>query len=1091
VCSLLSIPLSLTAKVNSGDDGNQKTIRIFLNTGEIINYDASEIDSITVTAEAQCIWQGDVCKSFAIEDIDSIWYMTPTLKLTTKSLDFGKVAVGNSKMLTATLTNTNSTMETYNVLGDNAFSITGSSDEIMILPGESRNIEVTFAPSDSISYSGLLSIVSNAVENGVISLPLVGEGVAADSLEMDVDTPPIDVTFDILLQDEERIEDFEGFKIVNFNGEYPLNIPTMARSIRRARRAEGILNQFSANATISSKGLQLQMFTDPQGHPYMYTYTLPGEKPEFSFIQTGLALLLSMPYLAPADETDYKNTVTLLKKLKSFNTYVYNLRQEYNDALSHNRTPDYSKVSVEAIWGELYDMVRDNRQLRLSGVSLKDLNITPNVANFTLHNDFKRSLAVYASRLKMNESNLIVTDQEEISPTFSDVLIKLTDYLIMLENQELKDKKSEISEMIDLGEFGPDDALIIGASQVMLKELAELSANDPVYQEEVPIWLPYMIDSGKSDYWDIVWDAKWGLYWETYWNSVVGFFTGEGIDKEGVRAYMQSNDASIFAKDEEMSFEFKGFDKIQLDIYGLGIWGKNNWESLTTADKARLFFMLFYGGYFDVVKPLLKTITGFKEVYKQVDANGRNIDFRFTSKDVWIGTLLVKLFYEFRMDPKNWEEFITNIKDGKFDEASIQIGKFALKEMSKLPKEAQETYSKDDENKCTYINLLYHIAKSSFGLKVTSEAFREVFKTCANGILEFCAIVLKTTSACESLMDLSGGVRAIWSSDVKETFIINKYDKPYITLKEPTVTYLTPDVDVHFSWEASMGNAYGWNYVYDLELIIETTSEQIPNVVLRNLEETSCNYNLATLPGASSARKIFCRIIAHHPDDPSQIYVMSDVTQIVQNTSINQVAPPEMVDLGLPSGTKWATCNLGATSYKEIGYYFAWGEKTSKSSYTWKTYNYSGNTSNSLTKYNTKKSYGKIDNKTQLEVTDDKVKSDYGYYYSIPTKEDWEELMKYCEWTRFGDGIRVRGIDAHHSIIYLPLAGYRDGLNVYDDGKEGSYWSSTLDANSPDDAWYVRISNAKPSLDSYYRYQGRCIRPVQHKAKYAAPSTAQ
>ena len=143
----------------------------------------------------------------------------------------------------------------------------------------------------------------------------------------------------------------------------------------------------------------------------MYTLTLPGEKPEFSFVETGLALLLGTPYLAPADESEYKNTVALLKQLKSFNTYVYNLRQEYNEAKNHNRTPDFSKVSAQGVWNELFDMVRDNRTVTLSGMSLKDVNVTPHVANFKLHNDFKRSLFVYASRLKMNESNLVVADQ--------------------------------------------------------------------------------------------------------------------------------------------------------------------------------------------------------------------------------------------------------------------------------------------------------------------------------------------------------------------------------------------------------------------------------------------------------------------------------------------------------------------------------------------------------------------------------------------------------------------------------------------------------------------------------------------------------
>ncbi len=1079
---LLSVPTNLMA-----DEGQKKSIRLFLNTGELLDFDADVIDSITFSSNAQTIWYDDTCRTVAIEAIDSIWYMTPSLKLTTKSLDFGKVAVGNSKTLTAMLMNTSNFMETYMVLSDNTFSVLGSSDGIRIMPGEARSLELTFAPSDSIPYLGLLSIASNVAQNGIISLPLSGEGVSADSLEMDAITPPINETFDILLDEDDRIESYEGFKIINFNGEYPLDIPAMARSKRSIRRAGSTLNQFSTNATISSKGLQLQMFTDPQGHPYMYTLTLPGEKPEFSFVETGLALLLGTPYLAPADESEYKNTVALLKQLKSFNTYVYNLRQEYNEAKNHNRTPDFSKVSAQGVWNELFDMVRDNRTVTLSGMSLKDVNVTPHVANFKLHNDFKRSLFVYASRLKMNESNLVVADQQDITPTFSDVILKLKDYLIKLENQEFKDKKSEIKG------FDKEDIFALGASQVILEQFLEFLAKDPIYQEEVPIWLPFIIDSGKSDYWDIVWDARWDLYWKANWNNFVGIVTGDGIDKEATRDYMQSNDASIFAKDEDMSFEFKGYDKIQLDIYGLGLFNLGDWDSFSSTDKVRILIALMYGAYFDVAKPFLKTITGFKEVGNRVMAKGSDLDLRYGAQNVWIGTLALKFFNEFCKKPNNWADLLGALKDRNYMKASRLIGEFALDELSKLPEEAENAYNNPDDanNKCTYINLLYHIGKQFFGVEKTPEAFRQIFKEGANAILELVGIVLKTTKACEAAMDLVGGGYALYNSNVKETFIINKYDRPYITMIEPTMTYLTSDVTVNFKWDLNVGNNYGTSYLYDIEMLTETPDGVTPIMIKSNLPETSYKFNLAQLPNAKSAWKISYRIIAHHPDNPAGIYVMTDYIPVVKNPGYAKIAPPEMVDLGLPSGTKWATCNLGATSYKEIGGYYAWGETSPKTTFSWKNYKYSGNTSNSLTKYNTKSNYGKVDNKTQLEAADDKVKSDYGYYFSIPTKADWEELMKYCTWTRFGDGIRVMGIDEHHSIIYLPLNGYRDELNVYDEGKEGSYWSSTLDAGSPDDAYYVRISNAKPSLDSYYRRQGRCIRPVQHKAEYAPPSTIQ
>ena len=357
-----------SAQSGTDEDGNQQNlVRIFMSDGQTVDFGAPEIDRIISTTKEQTIWyDAEASRTIPIENIDSIWYISPVLKLTTKNLDFGKVAVGNARTLTAMLTNTSNFMETYMMTGDGPFSVQASAKEIMILPGESRSIELTFTPTDSIAYSGLFSIASNAIDGGMIRMPLNGEGVAADSLETDIVTPPIETTFDILLQDDEQIEDFTGYKIVNFNGEYELNIPAMARNTRRARRAEETYNVTSTNALISSAGLQLHYFTDAYGNPVMYTISLPGEKPTFSFRETGFALLLSTPYLAPADVSDYKNTVSVLKKLRSFDVYVYNLRQQYNDAKKNNRAPDYSKVSMADVIHELFIMTQDNRQLKLS-----------------------------------------------------------------------------------------------------------------------------------------------------------------------------------------------------------------------------------------------------------------------------------------------------------------------------------------------------------------------------------------------------------------------------------------------------------------------------------------------------------------------------------------------------------------------------------------------------------------------------------------------------------------------------------------------------------------------------------------------------
>ncbi len=78
----------------------------------------------------------------------------------------------------------------------------------------------------------------------------------------------------------------------------------------------------------------------------------------------------------------------------------------------------------------------------------------------------------------------------------------------------------------------------------------------------------------------------------------------------------------------------------------------------------------------------------------------------------------------------------------------------------------------------------------------------------------------------------------------------------------------------------------------------------------------------------------------------------------------------EWVDLGLPSGTKWATCNIGASNPQEYGNYYAWGEVTTKSIYNWRTYKYSSS-NGQLTKYNIESRYGRngfADGKTVLDL---------------------------------------------------------------------------------------------------------------------------
>ena len=189
----------------------------------------------------------------------------------------------------------------------------------------------------------------------------------------------------------------------------------------------------------------------------------------------------------------------------------------------------------------------------------------------------------------------------------------------------------------------------------------------------------------------------------------------------------------------------------------------------------------------------------------------------------------------------------------------------------------------------------------------------------------------------------------------------------------------------------------------------------------------------------------------------------------------------EYVDLGLPSGTLWATCNIGANSPEEYGDYFAWGETAPKDNYTWSTYKWCNGSETTMTKYCTSSSYGTADGKTELEVADDAAAANWGPEWRMPTWNQLYELKTKCTWTWTTQngviGYLVRSFNGNS--LFLPAAGYRQTSSLYDAGSYGFYLSSTLDS---DKSYYAR--NLYLKLEGQYslggyRCLGRSIRPVR------------
>ena len=236
------------------------------------------------------------------------------------------------------------------------------------------------------------------------------------------------------------------------------------------------------------------------------------------------------------------------------------------------------------------------------------------------------------------------------------------------------------------------------------------------------------------------------------------------------------------------------------------------------------------------------------------------------------------------------------------------------------------------------------------------------------------------------------------------------------------------------------------------------------------------------------------RWMAQMEDEGKTVTVSYDPSSGTYHGEAYATAPhpqTDWVDLGLPSGVLWAKCNLGANAPEEYGNYYAWGEISPKEVYNWNTYRYGtadgeGNLL-TLTKYNTHSDYGTPDSLTILRATDDAATMAFGIGSGArtPTKEEWQELIGYStvEWTTMNgvNGLKFTSI-TNGNTLFFPAAGMRYGseLNGVDGCGFGFYWSSSLDTNSPSDAWaFCFDANNPVHVGKSNRRYGFTVRAVR------------
>lgn len=178
----------------------------------------------------------------------------------------------------------------------------------------------------------------------------------------------------------------------------------------------------------------------------------------------------------------------------------------------------------------------------------------------------------------------------------------------------------------------------------------------------------------------------------------------------------------------------------------------------------------------------------------------------------------------------------------------------------------------------------------------------------------------------------------------------------------------------------------------------------------------------------------------------------------------NTINGYEYVDLGLPSGLKWAVHNVGANVAEDYGDYYAWGEIETKDSYTQQ---------NSVT-------YGMQMEDISGDPQYDVARALWGETWRLPTRDEQKELLDNCtwEWTSQNgvNGYLVTGSNGNS--IFLPVAGYKENSSHTEVGEYGYYWSSTPQSNSNLGAYYLYMSESSKLSYYYARVAGQSVRAV-------------
>lgn len=282
-------------------------------------------------------------------------------------------------------------------------------------------------------------------------------------------------------------------------------------------------------------------------------------------------------------------------------------------------------------------------------------------------------------------------------------------------------------------------------------------------------------------------------------------------------------------------------------------------------------------------------------------------------------------------------------------------------------------------------------------------------------------------------------------------------------------------------WLKESNMSWGWSGIYAIVAAADRKDRIIPWVACNAMAYGEC--------GDKSILRIDEYFVLIKDEKPlgkaTDVQTSEKTSKMTEGVHKTIKDGHEYVDLGLPSGTLWATCNIGATVPEDFGSYFAWGETTEKDSYNRSNYKYAKTDDFLLTKYcgESNRGYeGFVDNLTTLESEDDAATANWGINWRMPTEDECNELKQYCvcNWTtRNGvKGLEVKASNGNS--IFLPAAGRIIDSNNSNNGdyEGGCYSSSTHEDDCPWYSIWLGFDTYGCFLGNNNRFIGKTIRPV-------------